>query len=357
MAEGVFDYTRRSAVLLEAAKRYERVAGDPREKDAAAKALFSAAERDSFASLRFEAEQDLPPPASVSSRLSAVLFDLQSANVLLAAGLQTESSKPEGGDLLRHARQEIATSREELLTRDAVPTNFAAALNVQSATVEAAISEFRKYSQQLLDEIVGEVTNTIDVALTELRKLDLGEIGKALKQLGDAVPIVASGGQLLQKGLEKLKRAMEALMVLFGKDALRNTKDQIEQILKQTGVGSGTVMRSLLGAHSVEERIAAILASSGLSAAKIDEACNFLPELAREFNQNSKLLRAILRAIQLASLGLAVLHFAAPWLVPTVGLVYVSMIGVAVLIGRQYTGASHMLAWIDGVEQVAARIP
>jgi CTP-dependent riboflavin kinase len=100
----------------------------------------------------------------------------------------------------------------------------AAAPNVQSKTLESAADQFRNYSSELLEEIVGESEQTITAAITELKKLDPAEIVKAVGQIGEAVPIVAGAGQVLRRGLEKLKRAIEALMEMFGKDAFKEVK-------------------------------------------------------------------------------------------------------------------------------------
>jgi hypothetical protein len=347
-------------VLLQAAERFEDSLGDPRRREAATKQLLNAAEKDSIADVRlgFQMEPGAPPPASVSGRLSAALLDLQSANVLVAAGLRAEKPKEQGdGELLKDARRQMATTREELLAPALVPTGFAASLNLKSATLESAADQFRNYSSQLLGEIAGGAEETIKTAMTELKKLDPAEIVKAVGQIGEAVPIVAGAGQLLRKGLEKLKRAIEALMEMFGKDAFKEVKEEIQRIVKEAGVSGRTLLESLLGANSVKDRIKSILASPTLSISKVDSASNSLPQLARDFNRDNKLLRAVLRAIQLAGLLLALVQFAAPWLVPTLAIAYVLAIGATVLVGRQYTGAWRVLAWNDGVEQVADRIP
>ena len=360
MAPGTSEYTRRSAVLLQATERFEESLGEPRTREAATKQLLSAAEKDSIADVRlgFQMEPGVPPPASVSGRLSAVLFDLQSANVLVAAGLRAEKPKEQGdGEFLKDARRQMATTREELLAPARVPTDFEASLNLKSAALDTATSQFQHYSGQLLGEIAGESEKTIKTAMTELKKLDAAEIVKALGQIGEAVPIVAGAGQILRKGLEKLKRAIEALMEMFGKDAFKEVKEQIRRIVKGAGVSGRTLLESLLGANAVKGRIKTILASPTLSISKVDSASNSLPPLARDFNRDNTLLRAVLRAIQLAGVLLALVHFAAPWLVPTLAIAYVLAIGTTVLVGRQYTGAWRVLAWSDGVEQVAARIP
>jgi hypothetical protein len=358
MLPGISDYANRSAVLLQATERFEDALGDFRQQDIATKDLLSAAEQDSFAGVRlgFQVEPGVPPPSSVSGRLSAVLYDLQSANVLIAAGVRTESPNGQGaGNLLQDARQEVATTRDELLS-PAAPTGFAAKLSLKSATLESAVGEFRNYSDQLLGEIVSEAGKTIKVASTELSKLDPSEIGKALGQIGEAVPIIASAGQLLRKGLEKLKRAIESLIEMFGKDAFKKIKEQVTQILEAAGVSSQGLLEKVLGTNSVKQRIATILANPSLTIAKVDDASNLLPDLASHFNGDNKLLRAVMRGIQLAGALLVVLHFAAPWLAPTLAIAYVLAIGAAALVGLQYTGAWRTLNWIDGVEQIADKI-
>jgi hypothetical protein len=360
VAQGISDYTRRSAVLLQATERFEQSLDAPRRREVATRQLLTAAEKDSIAGVRlgFQVEPGEPPPASVSGRLSAVLFDLQSANVLVAAGLRAEKPKEQGdGELLKDARRQMATTREELLAPALVPKGFAASLNLQSETLESAAEQFRNYSSQLLGEIVSESEQTITAAIAELKKLDPAEIVKAVGQIGEAVPIVAGAGQVLRRGLEKLKRAIEALMEMFSRDAFKEVKEQIQRIVKEAGVSGRTLLESLMGANAVKDRIKIILAGPTLIISKVDSASNSLPELARDFNRDNKLLRAVVRAIQLAGALLALVHFAAAWLVPTLAIAYVLAIGATVLVGRQYTGAWRVLAWSDGIEQVAARIP
>ena len=117
------------------------------------------------------------------------------------------------------------------------------------------------------------------------------------------------------------------------------------------------MLESLLGVDAVRMRIKSVVANTPLAVPKVDAATNALPEIARDFNTNNKMLRAVLRAIQLAGLLLAVLPFAAPWYVPTLAIAYVLAIGATVLVGQQYIGAWRVLNWVDGVEQVADAIP
>jgi len=146
-------------------------------------------------------------------------------------------------------------------------------------------------------------------------------------------------------------------MEMFGKDTFKKVRDEIQRLLKEAGVSGRALLESLLGANAVKDGISSILAKPVLVISKIDGASNSLPELEHDFDRDTKLLRAVVRAIKFAGVLLAFVNFAAPWLVPTLALAYALAIGATVLVGRQYTGAWRVLAWSDGVEQVAARIP
>src|SRR3977135_2418185 len=52
MAPGTSEYTRRSAVLLQATERFEESLGEPRTREAATQQLLSAAEKDNIADVR-----------------------------------------------------------------------------------------------------------------------------------------------------------------------------------------------------------------------------------------------------------------------------------------------------------------
>lgn len=350
---GVPDYARQSSILLDAAERFERNINDARLRDDATKELLEASEPAGFGHVRlgFQNEPGTAPEQSLTGRLSAVLFDLQSGNVLVAAGLRTEDE--DAGRLLHEARSEVATTREDLQSSEAL--GFAAQLNLQSATAASAAEQFRNYSGQLLAEMVDQAGETVKSALGELRKLDPVQIGNALGELGDAVPIVAAGAQLVRRGLEKLKRAIEALTDMFGSDAVKRLKDKLKAIMQEAGSSSRKLLEALIGSDTVKKRIEEILGGQ-LTIAKVDGATNALAPLAQDFARNNKLLRAVLRTIRLAGVLLALVPVATPWLAPSLAIGYLLVIATSLLLAQQYAGALRVLTWIDGVEQIANRI-
>jgi hypothetical protein len=354
MPSAVSDYARRSARLLYAVNHLSESVGDAVAEHAATIELLNITEKDGFVdSLRYQdsANRDRPL-TSVSDSLVAVLFDLQSANVLVAAGAQIR--KQENRIFLDDATQQIETT-QELLKPAPVAMNYGPN-NINSSTAQAAIDQFRVLSNQLLDKISRDVEHTIKLALSDVRKLDPTEILRALGGIGEAVPIVAQATTLVQKGFEKLKRAIEALAELFGKDRIKEIKEQIQQIIEEADLSGRTLLDSVLGVATVKKYIAEILARQSLGASRTDGASNLLPEIDRAFTGNHTLLRGILRAIRLTALLLPLFSFTAPWLAPSLATAYILAIGAALLVGRQYTGEWRILPSVEGVEQIANRI-
>jgi hypothetical protein len=112
MDSSLSGYTRRSTVLLQAAERFEENLADTAPLTAATRELLAAAAKDSFADVRlgFQGEPGVPTPPPISDRLSAVLFDLQSANILVAAGLHVALA--DLIDAIEEGRIESAQARD-----------------------------------------------------------------------------------------------------------------------------------------------------------------------------------------------------------------------------------------------------
>lgn len=355
------EYARRSATLLHASERFRAALfADERQQQFRANDLLAAAgdeaAKDVFSRFQPGGTSPLPRPSGPSA-LSAVLFDLQSGNLLIAAGLRIkELPAIDDGNLLSEAHRQIEASRGELVASD-VRMQFAANLMIHSGDTNAAAAEFRRYSGELLDEIVLESRNTINTACKGLAKLDPSEVTKAIDQLGGAVPIVADVGRLVRQGLEKVKRAIEAVAELFGKDTLDKVKATVQEIWSNVKSLDHDLLGRLLGVGTVKKRIEQILAASTLTPAALDRATNTLPGVASEFTKNNSLLRALIRAIELVALLLYALRFlTGPWLAVALGIAYLTIIGGALLIGGEYTGGRQLLHWAQGVEQLAEAI-
>jgi hypothetical protein len=360
MTAGVSEYLSRSALLLQAAELFEdSLAANETEQDFAVNHLLTTAEKDGAGVLvGFQTQNGVGrPPPSLEEGLSAALWELQTANLLVAAGLKRRELEAEGAaDLLDRAEQDFRTTRSELATASPTEARFEKVLNLNSKTLDAATGAFRTHSGNLLEEIVKEAEETIKDALKGLGKLNVYQVASALSQLGQGLPIVAEAGALVRKGIEKLKRAIEGLAALFGKDGFAKVKEEIGEVWQQANKLGRAMLASVLGVEKVKARIEQILADASLAIASVDSGSNKLAPLAADFARNNKLVRALRRALDLAADFLTLLHFAGPWFGLALGAGYLSTIGGVLLVGGEYTGGRRLLQWVNGVEQIAEQI-
>lgn len=367
MVEGLSEYSGRSAILLSTAQNFRTSLRAPeRRREFAIDELLAATRRDAAPDvvLRFASEPGVPRPPSprIDPRegLCAVVLDLQSANLLISAGVAAqETGAARDASLFDEARRQLSTTRDELLASVPAAMGFAATLAVKSDTLDAAKGSFRGYSDELLNEIVAKCWDAISAAFKELKHLDPTEIIKALDKIGQAVPIVAEGGRLVRAGIDKLKRAIEAIAALFGIQPYDKVKKEIGGLWNSftSGEHSHALLRAALGVPVVEQQIAQKLGRPRLDVGPVDRASNALAPLAVDFTRNINLLNALIFAIGLAAKALVFFHFAVPWLPLALAAGYVSAIGVVVLLGCEYAGGRQILHWVGGVDQIAEAIP
>jgi hypothetical protein len=356
-----FDYAQRAAVLLNEASRFEdSLSADESAQQAAVRDLLEAADMGAGPTVAaFDPGIGPPPPPAGLDGVSSILFDLQSANLLMAGAIERKeiaAAAPAGH--FQRARQDIETTRNEITTPETIP--FELSWTVKSSTSAEAANEFRKWSGKLLDEIVDESADTMERAVNGLRKLDPAKVSDALGALLKPLPFATEAGVLVRKGIQKLRQAIEALVALFGTDAFEAIKGEIDKLRNASGDIAHKLLEAVLGVPAVRQRIEAI-AAVGKDKPEawrdtVDRASNSLIALADDFTRYNRLLRALIGAIDLAVVLLVALHFAGPWFALAIGVAYLSTIGGTILVAIEYTGVRQLLRWTKGVEQVAEGI-
>lgn len=76
--------------------------------------------------------------------------------------------------------------------------------------------------------------------LEKLKKFDSTKIIEGIDKLGESFQVVAAAGKLIRQGLDLLKKALDALSNLFGKEALANTRKKVREIWKKFESGAYT---------------------------------------------------------------------------------------------------------------------
>ena len=294
MSQGISEYAHRSSVLLDTTEQFQKAfVRDAARQEFATNELLGVAGKDAAQDvlIGFQADTGFgpPPPPPDAGGLALVLLDIQSANLLISAGLETnEVPDVRGAKFLDEAKTQIATTRNQL----SVPAvaAFAPSLAIHSPSVEEAAEEFRKYSAELLGEIVREINKTVNIACKGLSaRVGKVEVAKAFDRIGEAVPALEAVGRLVRAGIEKLRRAIEGLAELFGKDALAQLKAEIAELWNKFEASQADgLLATLLGASAVRRHIEEMLAGrirvqTADGARIVDGATNALPTVGSEF--------------------------------------------------------------------------
>jgi hypothetical protein len=314
---------------------------------------------------RREAEQELveaipPPPALPTSplldedQLTAVLLELQSGNLLVAAGVQTDAGAPPAA--LDNARQQIQAAKTQVEAPPA-PQRLSAAI-IRSSNLPTAKEGFRSQSGEFLKEIVDEVETTIEAALGPLKSLvekyGGGAVNDFIKELGTPFPGLADASLLVRRGLESVKRALAALARWLGESSLSALKPDLETLwAKLREEGGRAVLEHVIGAKVALDRVENVLSTTTRPFEQVDEASNKLPPISGNFLREIRLVRLIVRGLALAAVLLGVVFAATVWVPLALGAALFAAIGAALLIGGEYTGGRRLLSRVQGVEQIA----
>ena len=195
--------------------------------------------------------------------------------------------------------------------------------------------------------------------MEKLTKLDAAKVAEALEGFGQRpLEMLAAAGRLTRRGIEKLKAAIDAIVSLFGSEALAQVKAKVGELWEafKAGKFTGAILTAMFATATVNQYITETLSHSTLDKDKIDNATNELSPLAQEYTRKVNLLRALRNGIGLVFGCLIFFDFAGPWITFTAALGYLAVIGGTVLVGSEYTGQYRLFGWANGVKQVTGTI-
>ncbi len=285
--------------------------------------------------------------------LRAILFEVQSANVLIGAGLATEIPQPTS-EPLSLALDQIEETQS---TATAAPSSFrfAAGSSVKSADLASAKKTFRADAQFALDQVVSGAAGVIDSVFEQLKKLDAAKVIEAIENLGKPFQQLVEAGRLVKQGFERLKKAIQSLLDLIGSGSLDDVKDRVSEIWDKLlkGEYANEILGWTFGVKKTATQIDGILQSNRLETGDLDSASNSLRPFTESYGGKVALIKALLGAVTLISAGLAWLHVVAPWLPLALGGAYAALIGATVVIGMNYAGGGGVIQWTRGVREIA----
>src|SRR5262249_55574416 len=189
-------------------------------------------------------------------------------------------------------------------------------------------------------------------------ELDQSKVSEAIDNLGKSVQIVEAAGRLIRRGLEKLKSVLDALSDLFGTDAMADVKAKVLDVWKKF-TGDKTLVRNIIGIPAAQKRVSDFAQRNGQEMSMLDALSRELALLEDKFQGKKNILSGLEKAIVLAMSMLAALQVfglwaVAPWTVLVAAGAYAALIGGALLVGLNYTGARRFVGWVRGVCEIAS---
>ena len=355
------DYVERSNSLIAAGDQVLRsLQVVQRDKRSMADDLIAAAEPPGVNGFGYLASADgsVVAEAELSSEdvFSGLLLEFQAANLLMSAGFA--SGEREGVVLsstlpfIKDAIGQLESTKSSISVALEQGGAFAfAGEPTSSPDLAAACTTFRSSSTDALDTLVKESVLTVNLVFEELKKLDGDKVLDALKNLGDSVKGVAEAGRLINRGIEKIRCAIETLFRIFGKEALDRIKDQISDSWEKFKSGEYTkdVLVWLYHTNETEGHIEQILGRKDLKLQRVDSAVDEVADLLEKHRRTLELIRNMLKAVVLAATILGFLHIAMPWLPLLTATAYVTLLVSAVLVGRAFSASISFVPWIKGV--------
>jgi hypothetical protein len=222
-----------------------------------------------------------------------------------------------------------------------------------SADLGAAVALFRDSASRTLGSIRGGTEEVVDAALDRLKQVDKSKVAEAIDNLGKSFEVVQAAGTLIKQGLEKLKAVIASLSKLFGDDRLSEIKSKVKEIWEKYSQGDSLVS-VLIGIPEAKARVDAFAEKPGSQIPELDGVSRELALLEDGYQGKRKILSGLESAAVLAMglvgfLQVAGLWVVAPWVSLVAGGVYAAIIGSAMLVGMNYTGARWWAGWIRGV--------
>jgi hypothetical protein len=300
--------------------------------------------------------------------LVKVLADLQTANVLMAAGQGLGEVGPQKNPkLLNEALTQLESSKGSVARVLLAPESQGAKIQqfgfeeagAQAAptAVDVSAQSFAERAQNTLSGLVGDAQGVVSSVFEELKKVDSGKVMEALGSLGEKLTSVGGMGRLFAQGFEKLKTAVNSLIDWLGSTALTQIRSRVQEFWKQ--LQEGKLLAHLLEvAFSVEATSGRIHEVCGLKNADLEALKRGMKDLA-DVQTKFRAKMTVGRHAALA-IGLAATIAAFTPLAPQAALAAVSayslILAAVILLGMEYADSHSLLTGIRGVGTIVATI-
>ncbi len=310
--------------------------------------------------------------------LASLVTDLQVARVLLAAGEAVGETGPPTREaravatavpLLEEALRALDETTRQLRrplaepiskppppTRGLVrPAREVAIEPVQSSSLEEAKATFSTTASDTLEHLVAGVRRAVMACIEALTELDQQTILRALRMLGVELQEIPDVGRLIRLGVDRVRKAIDALVAWLGDEALEQLKERLEEILRrwlsedQIEIG----LRRVLRVEETRSLIQEALTRDGLTREQFDRISTALKTLEARFEDHVGLLTQAAKAVTVVG-GLLTTSLGAQAALLS-ATAYVGITAWAIGIGVDYVDSGRLLDRVEGVGTIVRR--
>jgi hypothetical protein len=304
-----------------------------------------------------------------TSALASALIDLNLSAVLGEAARSV--AQPNTADL----NTAVATLRETLAALEAADTSDtggvrygfdelpAAAAPAPAASPDKATAAagFERQIVVLYDALLAETTALLKVAFEQSTQLDADEVRQALDAATGSIGAI-SGGKLVVRSIEAVKRALDTLKNLIGSQNLDDITERVEKTLEEIRKGEGALQIFLKYSYGYEpgqQQLAGLIQTSAADAARLDAGVATLVALEQQILQMFVIERRLVAALRRLRQPLDFLLKRFGGTLPLdllIGGGQLLMIDIALLRGMDYADTTQVVTLVDGIIKTTKRV-
>lgn len=282
--------------------------------------------------------------------LAAARLELQSANILAAAGITAGETTPAPDTPAIDLRTAVDDAKTELAEPQARQAFFGKpARGAPSGTIEEALVNFRTAANRTIDSIVKDSEHAISAAITQI-----GRKGKDLLDAFDGItPLLSAGLQLagfIKRAWDKLQSALQLLSQAFDGIASRDIREKVRAMKEALTLKHGIELAYQTDA--TRNIVKDLRLRDGLSDAEIDDRRDQMAQLARDFSQFTKGAIAI-SALASAVISVIAAHLTGPVAVLAFPATHALMAAVVLVTGIGVNDAWLPIQQVRGIRDIA----
>jgi hypothetical protein len=225
---------------------------------------------------------------------------------------------------------------------------------VRSSSLEEALQTFTGTTSDTLERLVEGVYKAIMACIEAISNLDEESILAALRMLGLELEKLPDIGRLIRLGIDRLKKAIAALVAWLGEEIMELLKAKLEELLRRwlSGEKIESELRRVLNVEATQNLAREVSARPGLTREKLDQASTSLRVLNARFEEHMGTITQASRTVGLVG-GLLATSGLGVKAALLSAVAYLAVIAWAVGMGMDYADSGRILNRVEGVGGIA----